>query len=63
MMKRSAVTLNYLLRRIPPDDWDCLKARAEEQGITIRGILLLLVRAYVDGRVRILATDKDQLDR
>lgn len=61
-MKRTATTLNYLLRRIPPDDWDCLKVRAEEEGITIRGVLLLLVRAYIDGRVRILATDKDRLD-
>ena len=47
--------MNYLLRNIDPDVWARAKARADVDGITLRGLILLLVVAYAEGRIKLRA--------
>lgn len=52
--------MNYLLRGIDEDVWQRAKARASVDGITMRGLIMLLVAAYAEGRVKLLATRTDE---
>lgn len=45
---------SYLLRDIPPDLWAQAKAQADAQGVTMRGVLLLLLQAWAAGDVTLL---------
>ena len=45
---------SYLLRDIPPDLWAEAKAQADAQGVTMRGVLLLLLLAWAAGDVTLL---------
>jgi hypothetical protein len=42
---------SYLLRSIPPELWDEVRARATRDGIPMRQVLLFLLRAYADGQL------------
>jgi hypothetical protein len=57
--KTRANTMNYLLRA-PRGLWIAFKRKAENNGLTIRQALLLLVEDWVKGRIEIqdLATRK-----
>ena len=50
-----AVVPSYILRNIDPDLWDRFKARAEEEQIPMRVLILKLVEAYADGKVSVSA--------
>lgn len=39
----------YIIRNIDPKLWTRVKLRAEQETITLRQVLLLLLRAYADG--------------
>lgn len=38
----------YALRNVPADLWMRVKSRAESEGRTIRGVILLLLQYYVE---------------
>jgi hypothetical protein len=42
---------NYILRRIDEDLWSRFKARAEDDGIPMRVLILRLVEMYADGKL------------
>lgn len=46
---------SYILRSIDPDLWARFKARSEAEGIPMRPLILLLIEAFVDGKVSISA--------
>lgn len=45
---------SYLLRDIPEELWAKAKATADAQGVTMRGVLLLLLQAWAAGDVTLL---------
>lgn len=51
----SALDVNYLLKRIDPDLWAAFNLRARREGVTMRSVILQCVRAYVDGRIDLVA--------
>lgn len=46
---------DYILRRVPPEVWAAFKAKARADGLEMRTLLLLLVRAYAEGKVAVTA--------
>ena len=46
-----AVLGNYILRAIPDGLWSRFRSRAEAEGISMRALILLLIEAYVEGRI------------
>ena len=44
---------HYPLRNIPDGLWQRFKARAAGEGMTARALILLLIEAYVEGRVNV----------
>lgn len=40
-------TVSYLLRAIPADLWEAVKDRARREGLSLRTVLILSLRAYV----------------
>jgi len=46
-------TKSYLIRDIPKDLWRIAKQKAAEEDVALRDVILTLIRAWVDGRVRI----------
>lgn len=44
---------SYLLRNLDPRLWTRFKARAKDEGIHMRTLLLLLVEAYTEGKVSV----------
>jgi hypothetical protein len=46
---------NYILRNIDPDLWARFKTRSEEDGIPMRALMLLLIDAYINGKVSVVA--------
>jgi len=40
------LVVNYVLRQIDPELWEAVKARAAEEGRSLRFVLLALLRAY-----------------
>ena len=51
-----ALTMNeYLIRHIPPDLWARFKTRSVADGIPMRALVLLLIEAYVNGRIDVKA--------
>ena len=43
---------SYILRDIDPDLWSRVKARAEPEGRSLRGLILWLLTRYADGKVK-----------
>jgi hypothetical protein len=43
----------YILRNIDPALWQRVKARAHTQRLTVRQLILHLLRAYVNDQIRI----------
>jgi hypothetical protein len=43
----------YLLRDIDADLWDQVRRRARSDGLSVRAVILHLLRAYVAGRVSV----------
>ena len=41
----------YLLRTINPELWSRVKAQAQRDGISLRGLILRLLELYITGRV------------
>jgi hypothetical protein len=52
---------SYILRNVPPELWDAVKARAEGEGLPLRHIILQLLRAYAEGHVHLTAADTQAL--
>lgn len=50
--------MTYLLRDIDEAVWARAKARAQRDGLSLRMLLLLLIRAYADGDVVIHASQR-----
>jgi plasmid stability protein len=42
--------MTYLLRDIDPELWTRVKVRAAREGVSMRAVLIRLLRAYVAGR-------------
>lgn len=42
----------YLLRNVPGDLWERVKARAEEDGFDVRTVILMLLKHYADHGLR-----------
>lgn len=43
---------SFILRNIDPDLWARVKARAAEDGRSLRGLILWLLTKYADGKVK-----------
>ena len=43
----------YPLRDVPLDDWTAMRQRAHAEGLSVRAVLIGLVRAYGEGRVKL----------
>lgn len=43
---------SYILRNIDPKLWESVKARAETEGRSLRGLILWLLTRYADGKVK-----------
>lgn len=43
---------SYILRDVDPDLWARVKARAETEGRSLRGLILWLLTKYADGKIR-----------
>lgn len=54
-LKASRGVPSYILRNIDPKLWAKFKARAAETGIPMRALMLILVEAFVDGRLAVAA--------
>ncbi len=50
--------MTYLLRDIDEKLWKRVKARAEGDGLSLRMLIVLLLRAYADGDVSIKASQR-----
>ena len=50
--------MTYLLRDIDDRLWTRAKAKADADGLSLRALLLALLRGYVTGAVSIAATDR-----
>ena len=48
----------YILRNIDPALWDRVKLRAGRDGLPLRQVILLLLRAYAEERVFLSAGEK-----
>ncbi len=46
----------YLLRDLDDQMWERVRARAKQDGATIKDVLLALIVAYADERVSVTAT-------
>jgi ABC-type Fe3+ transport system permease subunit len=44
----TTATIDYALRRIDPDLWEAVKARAASEGRTIRWVLISALRVYAE---------------
>jgi hypothetical protein len=51
---------NYLLRGIDPHMWTRFKSRSDDPGVPMRTLILMLVGAYVDGRVSLTIQRADR---
>jgi hypothetical protein len=43
---------SFILRNIDPDLWLRVKARAESEGRSLRGLILWLLTKYAEGKIR-----------
>lgn len=43
---------NYILRNVDDSLWERFKAKAAEDGRSLKGALLWLIQRYVDGKVK-----------
>lgn len=60
MAKRTAPgPANYLLRDIDRAEWTRARARAAKDGLTLRTVLLLLIKGYADGRLAVGGYTRD----
>lgn len=50
--------MHYLLRDIDPELWAKVKDRAKFDGLSIRLVLSLLIRAYADGKILVGAAPR-----
>lgn len=48
-------TTTYLLRDVDARIWRRVRDRAKTEGVSVRGIILYLLKAYADGRVAVAA--------
>lgn len=53
--------MSYLLRGIDPALWQRVRRMAAHDGLTVRGLLLLLVAGYADGRIVLRAESKHRI--
>jgi hypothetical protein len=51
---------SYILRTIPPELWARFKARSEQEGIPMRALMLLLIKAYADREINLQAERTDR---
>lgn len=42
--------MTYLLRDVDPDLWKRVKSKAAREGISLRDLILRLLRSYLSGR-------------
>ena len=47
---------SYILRTIDPDLWARFKARAEQDGIPMRALILKLIALYASGKIQVTAS-------
>ena len=45
--------MEYHLRDIDPSFWGTVATRAKSEGVTIRGLILILLRAYCANELRL----------
>jgi hypothetical protein len=50
---------SYILRKINPELWARFKARSESEGIPMRALMLLLIKAYADHDITLQAERTD----
>jgi hypothetical protein len=50
--------MNYLLRDIDPELWARVKDRAKFDGLSVRLVLFLLIKAYADGKILVGAAPR-----
>lgn len=50
--------MNYLLRDIDPELWSRVKDRAKFDGLSVRLVLSLLIKAYADGKILVGAAPR-----
>jgi hypothetical protein len=43
---------SYILRNIDADLWERVKARASEDGRSLRGLIMWLLEKYAEGKIR-----------
>jgi hypothetical protein len=51
---------SYILRKINPELWARFKARSESEGIPMRALMLLLIKAYADREINLQAERTDR---
>lgn len=44
---------SFILRKIDPALWERVKGRANGDGLSLRGVVLALLRGYADGEIHI----------
>jgi plasmid stability protein len=44
---------NFILRKFSDELWARVKVRAESDGLSLRGVVLALLRGYADGEIHI----------
>ena len=49
----TAATRSKIVRDMPEALWARAKAKAKTQGLTMRGLIIQLLQAYVSGHVRV----------
>lgn len=50
--------MTYLLRDIDEKLWARVKARATDDGLSLRMLLMIILRAYADGEITITASQR-----
>lgn len=50
----------YLLRAVPADLWQAARVKANAEQLSMRSVIVALLRAYVDGRVTVRIAARDR---
>lgn len=51
---------NYPLRGVDPTLWARVQTRAKREGLTLRALILALLRGYADDEITVRGVDVDQ---